>query len=297
MSAETVTPDNPLRPLAFARSRSDLFAEGWTARSITAAVRTGALIRVRNGVYLPSTTDRFSRDAARLGGRVTCVTELSRVGVFVLTNTGTHVQLAPTTSRTTARETEVQIHRHWNRLAREPHPRSCSVEWFDALLHAIRCQEPKAAIATIDSALLLGVIHEDELDELFRLLPRRYRVLRRLIDGRAESGPESLMRLLLRRLGVQFDVQVEIRGVGRVDFVVDGWLIVECDSQQHHSSWKARREDLRRDLAAAALGFTTFRAIAEDIMWHDDEVLAALRGLLRSRRRSESRTDRVRALV
>ena len=35
------------------------------------------------------------------------------------------------------------------------------------------------------------------------------------------------MRLMLRGLGCQIEVQVVIPGVGRVDFVVDGWLIVE----------------------------------------------------------------------
>jgi very-short-patch-repair endonuclease len=125
------------------------------------------------------------------------------------------------------------------------------------------------------------LIRSDELDELFAGIPRRFGVLRALIDARAESGPESLLRLMLRRLGCRFDVQVKIDGVGRVDFVVDGWLIVECDSEAHHGDWAARRRDLRRDQAAAPLGYSTFRPIAEDIMWNPDAVQAALRGLVR----------------
>jgi hypothetical protein len=42
------------------------------------------------------------------------------------------------------------------------------------------------------------------------------------------------MRLLLRALGHRAEVQVRIAGVGRVDLVVDGWLIVECDSRAYH---------------------------------------------------------------
>jgi very-short-patch-repair endonuclease len=40
--------------------------------------------------------------------------------------------------------------------------------------------------------------------------------------------------------------------VGRVDFLVEGWLIIECDSKAHHEGWDKQRRDRRRDLAAAA---------------------------------------------
>lgn len=161
-----------------------------------------------------------------------------------------------------------------------PEPDALSVEAFDAVVDAVRCQDPRAAIATIDSALHLHVLRVDELDELFDVLPRRYRRLRGLIDSRAESGPETLVRLMLRGLGCRVGVQVQIEGVGRVDLLVDDWLIVECDSRQFHSHWEAQREDRRRDLAAAERGYSTIRLTAEDIMWRPEVVLCALRGLL-----------------
>ncbi|MFJ6652942.1 DUF559 domain-containing protein [Microbacterium sp. NPDC091313] len=160
---------------------------------------------------------------------------------------------------------------------------------LDAVRHAVLCQEPRAAVATIDSALHRGALRDDDLSELFDSLPRRYRVLRRLVDRRAESGSESMMRLLLRKLHARFAVQVRISGVGRVDFLVEGWLIIECDSEAHHAGWDARRRDLRRDQAAAAMGFCTYRAIAEDIFWNQDAVLRAIRGLLRRAPRSQAR--------
>ncbi|WP_347979230.1 DUF559 domain-containing protein [Microbacterium sp. ProA8] len=125
------------------------------------------------------------------------------------------------------------------------------------------------------------MLDSDELDELFRVLPRRYAVIRRLLDARCQSGPESLVRLMLRSAGLRFEVQVSIPGVGIVDFLVEGWLIVECDSQAHHSTWDAQRRDRRRDQAAAILGYATYRPIAEDIMWSPEVVSAALRGLAR----------------
>ncbi|MFT4307584.1 MAG: hypothetical protein QM604_11910 [Microbacterium sp.] len=149
----------------------------------------------------------------------------------------------------------------------------------DALIHAVLCQEPRHAVASIDSALHRGLLTLLDLGEVFTALPRRFAVLRALVDGRAESGPETLVRLMARALGYDVDVQVEIAGIGRVDLVLDGWLIVECDSKGFHSSWEQQRRDRERDLAAARLGYGTFRPTAEQIMYRPDEVLQALRGL------------------
>ncbi|GAA5029607.1 hypothetical protein GCM10025738_08940 [Microbacterium fluvii] len=154
---------------------------------------------------------------------------------------------------------------------------------LDAVVQAVRCQPPRAGIATIDSALHHRVIGADDLDDLFDALPRRYRRLRGLVDGRAESGPETMVRLMLRSLGCRFELQVKITAVGRVDFVVDGWLIVECDSKAFHSSWEEQLKDRRRDLAAAERGYAVLRVVAEDILWHPEAVLRALRGLVTAR--------------
>jgi very-short-patch-repair endonuclease len=269
----------PIPPQPFLRRR-DLRARGWTDRALGAAVTEGRILRPRPGAYLPADAPPDVVDALALGGRLTCVSALAHHGVFVLDASTLHVHLH--TQRTTAPARVIR--RHWGRLHRTPHPCATSVEPLDALACAIRCQTPRAALATIDSALHRRVIRSDELGDLFRLLPRRHRVLRKLIDARAESGPETLVRLILRSLGASFEVQVVVIGVGRVDFVVDGWLIVECDSEEFHSSWEAQRRDRRRDQAAAALGYATFRPIAEDILWHPDLVRAALQGLLESRR-------------
>ncbi|WP_235008126.1 PDDEXK family nuclease [Microbacterium timonense] len=203
------------------------------------------------------------------------------LGVFVLDTGELHVHVHE--NRTSAPRLGRRVRRHWDRLTRTPAVCSTSVEAFDAMVQAVRCQTARAALATLDSALHLGVLQADDLDELFAAVPRRHRVLRRLIDARAESGPETLLRLMLRAAGASFEVQVKIRGVGRVDFVVDGWLIVECDSREFHSTWADQRRDRRRDQAAAALGYATYRPIAEDIMWRPGEVQAALVGLLRGR--------------
>ena len=86
--------------------------------------------------------------------------------------------------------------------------------------------------------------------------------------------------MMLRGLGCRVELQVSIDGVGRVDFVVDGWLIIECDSREFHEGWEAQKRDRRRDIAAAALGYTTIRPIAEDILGAPEHVLAELKRIL-----------------
>lgn len=268
-------------PAPRAVSTRELRAEGWTKRRIAVSVGDGSLVRMHRGTYGAPTLADGCLAAGRMRGRLACVSEMKRRGVFVLSVDGLHVHIPPTSSRL-GQVRSARVHRE--ELRRAPHPAALSVEPFDALVQAMRCQSRRGALATLESALHHGLIRTDEVDELFAALPRRYRSLRRVLNPRSESGPETLMRLILLSLGCRVDVQVRIAGVGRVDFVVDGWLIVECDSRDHHSSWELQRRDRRRDQAAAVRGYATFRPIAEDIMWHEDEVRAAVIGLRRIRR-------------
>ncbi|MBU4464996.1 MAG: endonuclease domain-containing protein, partial [Actinobacteria bacterium] len=109
-------------------------------------------------------------------------------------------------------------------------------------------------------------------------MPARRRFLRGLVDHRAEAGTETLVRLMALALGFSVEVQVTFVGIGRVDLVLDGWLVVECDSEEFHTGWESQKKDRRRDLDLAALGLTTLRPIAEDILFHPERVIAALRG-------------------
>ena len=95
---------------------------------------------------------------------------------------------------------------------------------------------------------------------------------------RARQGPVAVVSAA--RLGVRLDC---IEGVGRVDFVVDGWLIIECDSRAHPEGWAKQKRDRERDLAAAALGYTTIRPIAEDIFGRPGHILEQIRRALASR--------------
>lgn len=207
-------------------------------------------------------------DAARLGGQLDCVTLLAALGVFVRERPALHVRFRPATSRLPARPDDVVA--HW-RDSVQPE-RRLTADVVEALAQACVCQSWTDAIATLDSAWHLGLIDDAALSEVFARLPHRMQDLRSRLEKRSESGAESIVRLILDDLGASYDVQVSVRGVGRVDFVVDGWLIIECDSEAHHSGWAGQKRDRRRDLAAATLGYTTIRPLAEDIFFRQDEV-------------------------
>ena len=268
-------PDLTTRPITTAELRH----RGMRPSEIAAAVSEGALLRVRRGRFLPGGAPHRLVEAARLGARLDCISLLSKHGVFVQEHGNLHVQVSPGRSRLPRCPDAVV--RHWRTTAADPD--DAEVPVVEALVRALRCQSPRAAIATLDSAWQLGLVSESDINAVFAQAPRRYRRLRPLLDRRAESGVETLVRLMLRGLGHHASLQVRIDGVGRVDLLVDGWLIIECDSEEHHSSWADQKRDRRRDQAAAVRGYATYRPIAEDILWHSDEVRAAIVGLLSGR--------------
>jgi very-short-patch-repair endonuclease len=249
---------------------------GLTRHRVAVLVAAGALVRVRKGRYVTPDTHPSLTEAARYGGRLDCVSLLALLGVFVRENRASHLQFTPGTTRLPVRPRSVIA--HWRTA--DVGVDALAVDVVGALVQACRCQSPRDAIATLDSAWHHGLIDEADVAEIFRRLPRRFRPVRGLLDPRSESGAETLMRLLLIGLGCEVELQVVLPGVGRVDLIVDGWLIVECDSRAFHEGWPAQMRDRRRDLAAAALGYTTIRPLAEDILYRREDILATIKAIL-----------------
>jgi very-short-patch-repair endonuclease len=70
--------------------------------------------------------------------------------------------------------------------------------------------------------------------------------------------------------------------IGRVDWLLDQRLVLECDSERWHGSWQRRKADLRRDRRLAALGYCVLRFSWEDLIPHRDQVIAYVRGAIRA---------------
>ena len=99
-------------------------------------------------------------------------------------------------------------------------------------------------------------------------MPRRVRRLQRHLDASAESGLETLLRLAMRERGWRVESQVGIPGVGRVDFVVDGWLVIEADGSAWHDDHESIGRDRQRNAALVLRGYRWHRFGYAQIM-HD----------------------------
>lgn len=151
----------------------------------------------------------------------------------------------------------------------------------DVVLHALGCLAPPASTAIATSAMrLLGVPPELLKAELTADRSGTARRALRLLDLRAESIVEVDAQHLLRTNGIGYDAQVFLPGIGRVDFLLEGFLIVEVDGFAFHSSRKDLRRDLQRNNAAALSGFASLHYMPEDIWFEPQRVLAEIRAVL-----------------
>ena len=96
------------------------------------------------------------------------------------------------------------------------------------------------------------------------------------IDGRCESGTETIARLWLDSLGIACTPQFEVTGVGRVDFLIGERLVLEVDSVAHHTGEERYQADRTRDQKLIALGYIVVRVTFEDVMHRWSEVAEQL---------------------
>ena len=100
----------------------------------------------------------------------------------------------------------------------------------DVVLHSLGCLPPPASTALATSALRLHGLPVELLKQQL-LADRSAPALRALreLDPRAESIVEVDAQHLFRTNGIAFEPQVSLPGIGRVDFLLNGFLIVEID--------------------------------------------------------------------
>lgn len=270
-------------------SRAELIGLGATSRSLTAAVRGGALRRPRRDHYCLPSLDADGRSAVRIGGRLTCVSALRSYGVFAVEPRAPHVHLSRAASRLRApaekRQRLTKENRggavlHWQPLIVSTAGDDHRVGLLDALAHVVRCQQSSLAIASIDNAWHLGLIDEDAIAELFARLPQCYAWMRSRLNPLAEAGQETVLRLIVEGLGLRYEIQVHLDGLGRVDIVVEDVLVLEADSRAHHDGWSLHVRDRERDLQAARLGYASLRPAYQHTMEQPELVSAAIERLV-----------------
>ncbi|MGN7965540.1 endonuclease domain-containing protein [Microbacterium sp. 22179] len=224
---------------------------GVPRHALADAVSTRRILRVRQGVFATPQTSAAIVTAAAHGGAVTCTAALRMHGVWCLEDDPElHVWLG---AKGRVHHVACDCVSHWHAGATV-----FGVAPLDeVLLHLYRCRGDEAFFSALESAL-----RQRKVTSLARLrskLPASARWLVDLARTDADSGLESLLRLRLHILGIRLECQISITGVGRVDFVIGGRLILEADGAEHHDGRAARHRDLRRDAAASALGYESLR--------------------------------------
>lgn len=278
---------------------AELLARGRSEREIRRAGEDGRIEPVRRGLWAVPGTPSMLLRAARVGGVATSVTAAGHLGIWtppdpppghryryphVPEQDRLHVAFRRTTSR--LHDPDEPGRRLGARSDVVLHPTAPDVidaaagfGVAPALLtveHAFRSLPPEHALAVLDSALHHRHLQVRDLAALAAALPSRLRALPGAADARADSGIESIARHLLLLAGLAVVVHPVLPGIGEVDLLVEGRLVVELDGRQHHDDEEAFVRDRARDLAAARTRYRTLRFTWRQVLFEWASVEAAV---------------------
>ncbi|BCW73210.1 DUF559 domain-containing protein [Arthrobacter sp. NicSoilB8] len=250
-----------------AARRPSLARLGVDDAALRRAVRSGAVQQPCRGLYrLPTAAPDY---VALLQHRqlLTCVSAAPFYGLWSLEQTGLrHV-----------------YHRRGEAAGAEsghggllfaPHPHRPVAALGDVLIHALRCLPFRESLVMVECAVGRG---DMTVDFLRRRLPGarngRAREVLEWVDRGAESLLETLARTFFRQAGIRVETQVHIDGVGYVDLLLEGKLIVELDGR-HHGDWAQVKKDQRRNNRSVVQGYAVLRYYYADVV-HDPAAMVA----------------------
>lgn len=276
-------------------TRRELIDHGFTGRQLTFAVATGLLIRPRRGWYASPATDPALLQAVRVGGRLGCVSAAEQYGWAVARRGEVHVSLAENASRLRHPEDRAcypgaealrdipGLVLHWHSpLAPEDRPKLLTSP-YETTLQIAACQHPEIAVAAFDSFVHVDPLGAARLEEWLQHVPRRFLDALPRREVGCHSFLETIGRIRLERDGLGGVHQAVIEGVGRVDLVLAGWLVIEWDGREFHDTADAHEQDRWRDTMLTIRGYRvlrfTYRMVMDD--WH--AVIGAIRAALYAR--------------
>ena len=239
-------------------------------------VRQGRLVAAARGWFAAAEADPAALMAIRAGVRLTCVSAARFHGLWTPVVSGTHAY---------GRRGSVPrgYVRHGPFLHAWPEPEPVASLPL-CLEHAARCLPAELAATMMESALTRQLISPSDVDELSNRLPARTRDRLLPVSGQSESGSETRVARWLRRRQVPFTQQVQIQGMGRVDFLVGRSWIIAVDSGAHHTATPDYERDRRRDLTARIRGYTVTRLSFTQVWDRWQATQLDLEALVRTRR-------------
>lgn len=250
-----------------------LRAAGFNRAEIERSVRSGLVLRPAVGIYQLPAADASVALASLHAGRLTCVSAAAYYNLWQLTeHSKVHLQVKSGVPR------ESVVAHRTTRIPTQALMPLASLA--DVLLDALRCLPEAESLVMVQSAVGHGDIDREFLR--VNLPGRRNAKARGVLDlagGRADSVLEVLTRASSIRAGIRFEQHVLLPGVGEVDFLLEGFLIIELDGATHFAAQQIKK-DRRRDNASALGGYLVLRYYYDDVVHNPGKMLAQITKLL-----------------
>ena len=275
--------------LGFLSRSATLRTMGHSQRAIDSALRAGTLLRpVRSWVATPH-AERDAVIALLHGGVLTGASALGSLGVWRGVDRSINILVPPNnpgrisrcpvplTTFVPPRHLTTGVVKHWGEQRFSTRALDWRASAVDALTVFAHGTELEQFVAAVDSALYTRALRPSELSALFHALPARFQGALPLINGRSESGTESIARLRLAAVARSIEIQVPV-GRHRIDILLDGWLAIEIDSEEWHSD--SRVGDLRKSTWLTGRGFRVEHYDYQQVMNEWPSVERAIREAL-----------------
>lgn len=239
---------------------SDARAAGFSDRAVAAAVAGGGVRRVRRSWLVTPAGDARRVAAASMGGRVTCVSAATLLGLWVPAHEELHVAVPSSASRFPRDGVRV----HWGSGPSPVASRTVDDAPLNVLFHLARCLPRADALAVWESAIRHRVVDPAVLS-LVRWRSTHARELAGAASALSDSGLETRFAEGVRRLGLPLRQQVWIDG-HPVDALIGDRLVVQLDGFAHHQAGD-RRRDLRADARLVLRGYTVLRFDYQQVLF------------------------------
>ena len=263
--------------------KQQLVRLGARDRELTRAVKSGLVVRVRNGWYstLPESDQRLR--ALRVGGRLTGLSAIVAMGGWVMSSQVLHVavnenagRLRTPHNRRRRLDSRVpgSVRVHWEPRDQADRGEASVVALIDALFRVVMDEKLEEAVAALDWALHVHLIDRVDVERLMLRLPHDLSWIAGWVDAACESLPESFSRTRFRLAGHTVRSQVPLLSEERIDLLVDGVAAVEVDGRTHHAD--SFLPDRAKDLRITIAGFHALRPAASMVFRNWDDVYLAV---------------------
>jgi len=240
---------------------SELKRRGVTVGQVETALARCEILRLRKGWYSLTHISPIAKRAIIDRGLLTCVSAASEMG-WPFQRLEYHLRAPRPVEgvRTSCRRNS-------------PTRAGACVAPVDVVEDYLHCQPPAWSLALVDFLARQNALSESQWSDLKSRVPEKQRQIINLRSASPESPLESVFRYKLMKARLKYEMQVKI-GRFRVDFVLNGKLVVETHGAEFHASQQAWEKDRERVLWLRSQGWDvielTFKQVED---WHGLERL------------------------